>query len=209
MAQAEVLQMFFTPPPVDNTHQATVSEVKANLRQTLEDASKGIETLVTRHGRILAVVVSPSAHNALRHHRRAVAQAFESALKRVARIRRETERGLEPPGDRVADLMEAILEQLREVLEIGPDRTVRTCDGGIDTYFFSSEKRDDGSSARSVSLGVDSDGDASILFSSGEDDAAEDLTRETDLASLAARITDFLGGEEHVEPPARAGADTE
>ncbi len=191
--------MFFTPPPVHGPHMATVSEVKASLRQTLEDASRGIETLVSRHGRTLAVVVSPAAHKTLQRHRRAASQAFDSAIKRVARIRSQRERGLAPPAESVADLMCAILEQLRGVMDVGPDRTVRTSERGIDTSFFSAEKKGDGSSARSVSLGVDSDGEASILFSSREDDAAEDLTPETDITRLAARITEVLAGDESAE----------
>jgi len=184
--------MFFTPP-TETSQQATVSEVKNNLARTLDEASKGTETIVTRHSKAVAVVVSPSAHSALRNFRRAVAQAFDSSLRRLAHLRASPSGADGPSPDAIA-LMESLLNELRGVLDIGPDRTVTTAEGGVDAYFFSAERDEEGSPARYVSIGVDRDGDASVLFANGSEATAEDLTPGTEARAVAARITEFLSG---------------
>jgi hypothetical protein len=204
--------MFFTPPPAETTQEATSTEVRLNWAETVSKAEGGIETLVvtgikTEAPGVRAALISAASYGALKLHRQSVAHAFESALKRVAKIKREPDQGCQAMDSAVADLMAEILRELMGVLGVGPDRTVQTRDGGIDSYFFSAEKDEEGSPLRIVSLGVDSDRDASILFRSGEAMAAEDLTPETDLPRLATRITDFLSGEQS-EPASQSGAYT-
>lgn len=189
--------MFFTPSSA-TPRQATASWVKAHLAETLEAALGGTETVVTRHGKAIAVVVSPSTHRALQDYRRSAAQAFASSLRALERMK-GGRAGTPKPTVRTIALMSALLDELRAVLEIGPDRTVANAEGGIDTTFFSAERSADGSPARYVCVSVDPDGDATILFSAGRDAAAEELTRDTDARALAARITGFLSGADRID----------
>lgn len=200
--------MFFTlPPQGDAVQELTSTEVRQNWSETVTRAEAGTETLIVRQDKVRAAVISRASYGALKIHRRNTEQAYESALLRIARIRREPEEGLDPVATQVAERMEVILRQLRDCLDIAPDRTVQTVDGGIDSYFFSAEKDEEGSPLRIVSLGVDGDGDVSLLFRSGDGMAAEDLTPETNLPQLSARITDFLSGEQP-EPTSHSGGHT-
>jgi antitoxin (DNA-binding transcriptional repressor) of toxin-antitoxin stability system len=172
--------------------------VKAHLAETLEATLGGTETVVTRHGKAIAVVVSPSTHRALQNYRRSAAQAFASSQRALERMR-AGRAGAPRPRARTIALMGVLLDELRGVLEIGPDRTVVSAEGGIDTSFFSAERSDDGSPARYVCVSVDTNGDATILFSAGRDAAAEELGRDTDARALAARITGFLSGADRID----------
>ncbi len=209
VSRGKLMSPFFTPPPVETPREATVSEVKTNLRRTVDDASRGTETLVTRHNEQVAAVVSVAAYRTLAYCRRAAAQEYESCHRRLSHIRDTPEKGMAPPSSTVVDLMEEILRRLEAVLAVGPDRVVRAAGGGVDTYFFSAEKKADGSPVRYVCVGVDEDADATVVFSQSPDYcAADDLTPEIDFGALAARITDFLSGADQPQPTAEAGTDT-